>query len=325
MKVEIMDTTLRDGEQTSGVAYTADEKLNLAQILLNEVKVDRIEIASARISKGEQDAVKAITSWASDNDLLNKIEILGFVDGGKSLEWIKEAGGKVINLLTKGSTKHLQGQLKKNPEEHIADIKNALDAAEKMNISVNIYLEDWSNGMTNSKEYVFQLLDALKDTNIQRYMLPDTLGILNPDTISTYISEIKERYPSLHFDSHLHNDYDLAIGNTFASIKAGIDGLHCTVNGLGERTGNTPLASVIGLHDHLEFETNVDERKLNHVSRMVEVFSGISVPQNKPIVGDNVFTQACGVHADGDDKGDLYRNDLAPERFGRKMNFLAEI
>ncbi len=316
-----MDTTLRDGEQTTGVAYTAEEKLSLAKILLQEVKVDRIEVASARISDGEREAVKAITSWASENGLIDKVEILGFVDGGKSLEWICKAGGKVINLLTKGSLNHLKGQLKKSPEEHISDIKDALVQAQELGISVNIYLEDWSNGMTNSKEYVFQLLEALKDSGIKRFMLPDTLGILNPDTISSYLKETFEKYPDLHFDSHLHNDYDLAIGNSFAAIKSGVHGLHCTVNGLGERTGNTPLASVIGLKDHITFETSVDEKKLNHVSRMVEVFSGISVPQNKPLVGDYVFTQACGVHADGDDKGDLYRNKLAPERFGRKMEY----
>jgi D-citramalate synthase len=321
MRVEIMDTTLRDGEQTSGVAYTAAEKLNLAKILLDEVKVDRIEIASARISDGERDAVKRITEWASKKGILNKIEILGFVDGGKSLDWIHQAGGKVINLLTKGSLNHLEGQLKKTPDEHITEIKNSLKIAEELGIETNIYLEDWSNGMTNSKDYVFYLLDHLKDTSIKRFMLPDTLGILNPDTITSYLKETKEKYPNLHFDSHLHNDYDLAVGNTFAAIKGNIDGLHCTVNGLGERTGNTPLASIIGLQDHLDFETNVDEKTLNHVSRMVEVFSGISTPQNKPLVGDYVFTQACGVHADGDEKGDLYRNKLAPERFGRRMEY----
>lgn len=321
MRVEIMDTTLRDGEQTSGVAYTAAEKLNLAKILLEEVKVDRIEVASARISDGEREAVKKITSWAKENNKLEKVEILGFVDGGKSLDWIDKAGGKVINLLTKGSLNHLEGQLKKTPDQHISDIKNSLEKAKELGISTNIYLEDWSNGMTNSKDFVFYMLDALKDTDIKRFMLPDTLGILNPDSITSFLTETKERYPNLHFDSHLHNDYDLAIGNTFSAIKNGINGLHCTVNGLGERTGNTPLASVIGLKDHLNFETTVDEKTLNHVSRLVEVFSGISIPQNKPLVGDYVFTQACGVHADGDDKGNLYRNRLAPERFGRKMEY----
>lgn len=321
MKLEIMDTTLRDGEQTSGVAFTATEKLSLAKLLLDDLKVDRIEVASARISDGEYEAVKKIISWATDKNYLDRIEILGFVDGGKSLEWIKNSGAKVINLLCKGSINHLEKQLKKTKEEHLADIKASIQLAHELDISVNLYLEDWSNGMRNSKDYIFYMLDNLKDEGVKRFMLPDTLGILNPDIITEYLKETITRYPNLKFDSHLHNDYDLAVGNTFAAIKAGVHGLHTTINGLGERTGNTPLASVIGLRDHLKFESGVDETKLNKISKIVEVFSGIRIPNNKPIVGAHVFTQTCGVHADGDNKGNLYFNELTPERFSRKREY----
>ncbi len=320
-RVEIMDTTLRDGEQTSGVAYTPSEKLTIAKILLDEVKVNRLEIASARISEGEYEAVEKIVSWAKDNGHIDAIEILGFIDGVKSLDWIANAGAKNINLLCKGSLNHVEIQLKQTPEEHLESIKKSLAYAEEKGISVNVYLEDWSNGMAHSESYILFLLDNLRDLNIKRFMLPDTLGILNPDLTAEYICKMKARYPDLHFDSHLHNDYDLAIGNTYMAIKSGIDGLHTTVNGLGERTGNTPLASVIGLTDHLDFETKVVENKLNKISKLVESFSGISVPTNKPLVGEHVFTQTCGVHADGDNKGNLYFNELLPERFGRKREY----
>ncbi len=321
MRIEIMDTTLRDGEQTSGVAFTAGEKLNLAKMLLEEVRVDRIEIASARISEGEYEAVERIVDWASKNNHLDKVEILGFVDGGRSLEWIKKSGALVINLLCKGSLKHVEGQLRKSPEEHVKDIKESIKLAESLGISVNLYLEDWSNGMTNSKDYVHFLVNELKNEAVKRFMLPDTLGILNPFSTHEYIKEMLELFPDLHFDSHLHNDYDLAVGNTFMAVKAGIGGIHTTVNGLGERSGNTPLASAIALKDQIDFETNVDERKLNKISDLVEAFSGINVPSNKPIVGEHVFTQTCGVHADGDNKGNLYFNELLPERFGRKREY----
>jgi len=99
--IEIMDTTLRDGEQTSGVSFSASEKLTIAQLLLTEVKVDRIEIASARVSEGEFDAVKKITAWAKANGFLNKVEVLTFVDGDTSIDWMQKAGAKVMNLLTK--------------------------------------------------------------------------------------------------------------------------------------------------------------------------------------------------------------------------------
>ena len=126
------------------------------------------------------------------------------------------------------------------------------------------------------------------------------------------------RYPELHFDFHAHNDYDLAVSNVFEAIKAGVKGVHVTVNGLGEREGNVPLTSVVALvHDHMQLETAIDEEKLFNVSKVVESYSGVRIPKNKPIVGDNVFTQVAGVHADGDKKKNLYFSDLMPERFGR--------
>jgi len=322
MSIEIMDTTLRDGEQTSGVAFSPTEKLNIAKILLEEVKVDRIEVASARISAGEFEGLKKIVAWANENDKLENIEVLGFVDNGKSLDWMQRAGAKVINLLTKGSFNHLQGQLRKSKETHLSDIKRSIDYAEKLGIAVNIYLEDWSNGMRNSPEYVFYMLSELQHENIQRFMLPDTLGILNPFECAEFFNAMVKEFPKLHFDCHTHNDYDLAVANVMAAIKSGAKGVHTTVNGLGERSGNAPLASIVALiHDQMQLSSSVDERKLNKVSKMVEVFSGTRIPGNKPIVGEHVFTQTCGVHADGDSKGNLYFNDLTPERFGRLRKY----
>ncbi|QQS49934.1 MAG: 2-isopropylmalate synthase [Bacteroidota bacterium] len=313
-----MDTTLRDGEQTSGVSFTFDEKLSIAKLLLEDLKVDRIEIASARVSEGEREAVKRIAAWAEKHHDLEKIEVLGFVDNHVSIDWIKESGCKVINLLTKGSLKHVSQQLLKTPEEHVAEIIEEINYASSQGVRVNIYLEDWSNGMRNSQEYVFFMIDKLKNQPIQRFMLPDTLGILNPDETYTFCKIIKERYPDLNFDFHSHNDYDLAPANVYAALKAGIDCFHATINGLGERAGNVPLSSVIGIvKDHFHYEMNVDESKLNIVSRMVETYSGIRIPPNKPIIGDSVFTQTAGIHADGDKKNNLYFNDLLPERFGR--------
>ena len=322
MNVELMDTTLRDGEQTAGVAFAPEEKLNLARMLLSELKVDRIEVASALVSQGEFDAVKKITSWAETEGLLNRVEVLGLLDGEKSIAWIYDAGARVVNLLCKGSLKHLTVQLRKTPEEHFEDIRKSLWTAGKRGIQANLYLEDWSNGMKASPEYVYFLLDALKDAPIQRFMLPDTLGILHPDDTYRYCTEMVERYPDVRFDFHGHNDYDLAVANSYAAVKAGVHGLHATVNGLGERTGNTTLSSIIAvLKDHLNVNLSVDESCLKKISRMVEAFTGIRVPENKPVLGEYVFTQCCGVHADGDNKGNLYTNTLDPERFGRTWRY----
>jgi (R)-citramalate synthase len=320
--IEIMDTTLRDGEQTSGVSFAAQEKLSVARLLLEEVGVDRIEIASARVSEGEFASVKRVAQWARTRSRIDQIEVLGFVDGRLSLNWINEVGCKVLNLLCKGSLKHCTHQLKKTPEQHVVDIKQVLANALEMGISVNVYLEDWSNGMRESEDYVYFMVDSLKDENIKRFMLPDTLGILNPDETRDFCKKMITRYPEIHFDFHAHNDYDFAVANVFEAVKAGVKGIHVTVNGLGERAGNAPLSSVLAvLHDHLNLKTELQEDKINSVSKVVETYSGIRIPHNKPVVGESVFTQVAGVHADGDNKKNLYYNDLLPERFGRERQY----
>ena len=321
--VEIMDSTLRDGEQTNGVSFLPHEKLMVARMLLHDVNVDRIEVASARVSEGEKEAVRMICRYADQIGKLDRVEVLGFVDGHLSVDWIADCGGKVINLLAKGSLKHCTHQLQKTPENHIADIKETVEYATSKGLSVNLYLEDWSNGMKDSPEYVYQLMDELSSVStIKRFMLPDTLGVMNPLQVIEYFRKMIKRYPDIHFDFHAHNDYDLAVSNSLAAVLSGAKGLHVTVNGLGERCGNAPMASVQAiLKDQFHAKTEIVEDQLNGISRLVEGYSGIAVAPNQPIVGENVFTQVAGVHADGDTKDKLYYNELIPERFGRKREY----
>ena len=320
--IEIMDCTLRDGEQTSGVSFLPHEKLMVARMLLGDVNVNRIEVASARVSEGEKEAVRMICRYAESVGKLNRVEVLGFVDGGKSIDWIDECGCKVINLLAKGSLKHCTHQLKKTPEEHIDGIYESLTLAMQKGMAVNLYLEDWSSGMKDSPDYVFKMMDALVESGIKRFLLPDTLGILNPMEVTKYFGQMVERYPDTNFEFHAHNDYDLAVANSLAAVVSGASGLHVTVNGLGERCGNAPLASVQAiLKDQLDIETSIREDRLGEISRLVEGYSGIAIAPNQPIVGENVFTQVAGVHADGDNKDNLYCNNLVPERFGRKREY----
>ncbi|MCQ2141468.1 MAG: 2-isopropylmalate synthase [Bacteroidales bacterium] len=317
-----MDTTLRDGEQTAGVSFNDEEKLAIAKLLLDELKVNRIEAASARVSKGELNAFSKICAWASEAGYLDRVEALGFVDDGVSVDWIYNAGGRVLNLLSKGSLRHVTTQLRKTPEQHWADIKGVVEKAKAKGMLVNLYLEDWSNGMIDSPEYVFGMMDALKGIGIDRFMLPDTLGVLHPQQTYHFCKEMVNRYPGVRFDFHGHNDYDLAVANTMGAVEAGVTGIHVTVNGLGERTGNTPVASIVGcLNDKLPVPNTIVEAALADVCGYVAGLSGIRIPENRPIVGDAVFTQSAGVHADGDSKGGLYENALLPERFGRVRKY----
>jgi len=320
--IQIMDTTLRDGEQTQGVSFAPEEKVSLAQALLSKLNVDRIEVASARVSSGEQQAVAQINEWANSNGFHGKVEVLGFVDFKKSVDWIVGANGSVINLLTKGSLKHCQQQLGKTLEAHISDIKQTIAYAKDQNVSVNVYFEDWSNGYLDSLDYVYGLAEALQGQGIQNVMLPDTLGVMSPTEVYDSMKDMCSRFPEHNFNFHPHNDYGLGTANVMSAVNAGIDTVHCTVNCLGERAGNASLAEVaVVLRDKMDLELGIDENHIVSVSQMVESFSGKYVAANTPILGTDVFTQTAGVHADGDQKGDLYVSKLHPDRFARKDTY----
>ena len=321
--IEVMDTTLRDGEQTSGMSFSASEKLTITKLLINELNIDRIEVASARVSSGEFDAVKSIMKWSKKNNLIERVEVLTFIDNGISIDWLKKCGGKVQNILAKGSVNHLKYQLRKSKNDHFNDVQKIIELADKNEISSNIYLEDWSNGMKSSPDYIYEFISMISKTSIKRIMLPDTLGVLNPTLTYTYINSLCNEFPDLHFDFHGHNDYDLSVANTLEAIKAGCNGIHATINGMGERAGNTPLASIIAANNDLlkGYRLEINEKNLYNVSKLVSTFSGFRIPSNKPVVGENVFTQTAGIHADGDSKNNLYYNELLPERFGRKRKY----
>jgi len=321
-RVEVMDTTLRDGEQAEGISMMPEEKRTIASRLLETVKVDRIEVASARVSEGERRAAKSIVDSAASKGLADRVEILGFVDFNRSIDWAGTVGVRVINLLTKGSLHHCREQLKKTHQQHLDDIRKTVEYGDKKGITFNVYLEDWSGGMLGSPDYVFEHIEALRGMPVRRIMLPDTLGLLAPVQVREMVGQVLAAFPDRHFDFHGHNDYGLGTANTLEAVLAGVHGVHATVNGMGERAGNVTLDEVVvSLRDHADVKTGVDERSLADISRLVEVFSGRRVPANKPISGENVFTQTAGIHADGDMKGNLYESRLTPARFGQHRTY----
>jgi D-citramalate synthase len=318
----LMDTTLRDGEQTQGVSFTPSEKVNIAKALLQRVRVDRIEIASARISAGEQEAVRNVTDWAFEHGFLEQVEVLGFCDHKRSVDWIVRAGGKVLNLLTKGSKNHCWNQLGKTLPEHLADVEQTVAYAKASGLRVNAYLEDWSNGYRDSPDYVYEMMAGLEPLGIEHIMLPDTLGVLSPADVFDSMTDMLTRFSWATLDFHPHNDYGLGTANCLYAVKAGIRHLHCTMNCLGERAGNASLAEIaVVLRDKTGATLNIDESSLVPISEMIESFSGKRLAANAPIVGTDVFTQTSGIHADGDKKGGLYHNPIKPERFGRTRSY----
>jgi len=322
-RVEVLDTTLRDGEQTPGLSYTPGEKLHLARVLLTRLGVDRIEIASARTSDGERAAVRRIVDWARAEGMLERVELLGFCDGGASARWMAELGAARMNLLTKGSEEHCKKQLRMTLDAHLSAIVESVAAADACGVQVSgAYLEDWSRGITASRDHVMALTESLLGLGVSRLFLADTVGCLSPDEVRRHVATMRDAFPTAHFEFRAHDDYGLATANTLAAAAEGVRAVHASVNGLGERAGNARLCEVIvALRDHAALETGVDESTLYEVARLVETFSGKPLADNTPVVGSDVFTQTAGVHADGDRKGDLYASRLTPVRFGRARSY----
>ena len=208
------------------------------------------------------------------------------------------------------------------PEQHRAKVEATIRYARRRRMTVNVYLEDWSSGVRDSFDYVFAMVQLLRELRVARIYLADTLGILDPEGVSRYVGLMTSTWPAVEFEFHGHNDYSLSVANCLAAAKAGARGVHTSVNGMGERAGNSSLSEVVtAIHDHSEHRTAVNESRLAAVSQLVETFSGKDVAANPPIVGRDVFTQTAGIHADGDAKGDLYGTHLAPARFGRARRY----
>ena len=321
-RIEILDTTLRDGEQSPGVSFTPEQRFNLAEKLIKILNVDRIEIGSALSSDSDLAAFKRIAEWANEEGYQNRLEILTYVDHTRSVDWLKDVPCETLGLLCKSSVEHCQIQLGKKPEEHIYDITRTLEYIYENKRQANIFLEDWSRGYEKSKDYVENLLDSVSSFPVKRIYLCDTLGVLSPDKTREMCLELKRRFPQYIYELHAHNDYGLALANCLSSLDAGIRGFHTTVNGLGERAGNTPLEQLsVMLKDFSDLEVNISEGGLFEVSELVQNYSKKIISPNRPIVGSDVFTHTGGIHVDGQLKGNLYASKLSPDRFGRFYNY----
>lgn len=307
-KVFLLDTTLRDGEQTPGLSLTVDKKVSIAK-KLDEIGVDVIEAGSAIASEGERQALKRIAGEGLKAEVASFCRgLIGDVDAALSCDVDS------ICLVISTSKLHIEKKLRKTPEEVLQMTVGCVEHAKKHGLIVDVLAEDGSRTELN---YLKKLFDESVKAGADRICLCDTVGVLAPEKTLELMRELVKSF-KVRVGFHGHNDLGCGVANTLAAYRAGARELHCTVNGLGERAGNAAIDEVaIGLKYFYNVDT-VDTKKLSELSDFVAILSGVSVAPNKPLVGRNAFAHESGIHVDGVLKAEATYEPITPEMVGQK-------
>ena len=308
--VKILDTSLRDGEQTPGVSLTPEQKLQIAK-QLDILGVDYIEAGTAVISEGEQRGIKGIANEGLKAEISSFARLLkGDIDAAI------ECDVDTVNLVAPVSDAHIKKKLKTDRESLRNRTFEMVDYVKGHGLKVEISAEDASRADTGFLKSFFSDLAAVVD----RLCFCDTVGILYPE-------RTKELFELIcNFNTpvavHCHNDFGLATVNSVVAVLAGAEVVHVTVNGLGERAGNASLEEVVTALELLYgMKTNIVKSKLYETSRMVSNLTKVPVASNKPLVGDNVFTHESGMHVHGTLADTTLYEPIDPGIVGRKRRF----
>jgi D-citramalate synthase len=290
MKINVLDTTLRDGEQTPGVAFTPDGKLEIARAL-DGLGVDIIEAGAAIASEGERRALKLISKEGL------KAEVCSFARVKKEdIDKAVECGVDGVTLVVPTSDIHLKYKLRKKREEVKQMTKRATRYAVKRGLKVELLAEDATR--SNSR-FLKEIFETGISEGAQRICVCDTVGVLTPEKSREMFAGLTEVF-KVPVAVHCHNDFGMATANTVAAVQAGAREVHVTINGLGERAGNAALEEVVLTLSRLYgFKTGVKLKKLYPVSRLVERHSRLPVPPTKAVVGENAFSHETGIHTHG--------------------------
>lgn len=312
-KLYIVDTTLRDGEQTAGVAFSKREKIEMA-IAFAELGVDIIEVGIPAMGIQEIQAIQEINALNLPSALLvwNRMAISDIL---LSLE----TGIKQLHITIPASDIHIQKKLKITREELINKMNETISFAVEKGCQVSIGAEDASRTEINFLIHLYQ--EAIKN-GAKRVRYADTVGCLDPFSTYKIINSIREEI-GVPIDFHGHNDLGMGTANALAAYKGGARYISCSVNGLGERAGNTPLEEIVTALRYIEgCSDRINMSNIMVVSRMVEKYSGRKVQDSKPIVGKEVFSHESGIHVDGLLKDILTYEEISPELFGRQRKIV---
>jgi len=313
MKIKVLDTTLRDGEQTPGVSLTPSEKLRIAS-KLDEIGLDYIEVGSAITSEGERKAIKEITSQNFNAEILSFSRPLI-----KDIDYCIECNVDAINLVVPTSDLHIFDKLKINKNELLEMSNSAIEYCKDHGLIVELSAEDASRTDINFLKLVFK--EAI-NYGADRVCVCDTVGILTPDSSFELFNNLKDIKSPI--SCHCHNDFGLAVANTLSAIKGGACEFHATINGIGERAGNTSFEECVVSIDRLfdDFDTNIKINEIYSISKLVARLTGVYIQPNKAIVGENAFAHESGIHSDGIIKNSATYEAMMPELVGRSRKFI---
>lgn len=311
--VKILDTTLRDGEQTPNVALSSEDKVKIAQAL-DELGVDIIEAGFPINSEGEADAVKRIASSGLKSEICALCRATP-ADIDAALACDVDS----IHIFLATSKVHLEKKLKISQEEARDKAVTSVQYGKDHGLTVEFSCED---GTRTELDFLNVVHKAIQEVGVDRIDIPDTVGVMTPTAMTQFVAEIK-RNVKVPLAVHCHDDFGMSVANSLAGVLGGAEEVHCTINGLGERAGNAALEEVVmGLQAFYNIKTNINTRKMAFVSRLVSQLTGIAVPPNKAIIGENAFSHESGIHVHGVLSDASTYEPMRPEIVGKERTFV---
>jgi 2-isopropylmalate synthase len=312
-KVLIFDTTLRDGEQTPGIALSIDDKVKIA-MALNDLGVDVIEAGFPITSAGERDAIRKIVG------LKLNARVCGLARSTKGdIDAVLDCGLDYVHTFIATSDIHLKYKLKMTREEVLAKAVETVEYAKSHGLTVEMSCED---GTRTSLEFLKQMHTAVQEAGVDKINLPDTVGTMSPAAMEVLVSEVM-KFTHVPLAIHCHDDFGLAVANSLSAVRQGASQVHVCVNGLGERAGNASLEEVVlGLMAFYDIHTKIDTKRIGYTSKLVSRITGIPIPDNKPIVGNNAFAHESGIHVHGVLRDPSTYEAFSPELVGMQRTIV---
>ena len=319
MKVGILDSTLREGEQTPGVVFSVEQRVEIAKAL-SEIGVAMIEAGHPAVSPDIYEGIKRIVKLKREGELTS--EILAHSRAVKrDIEIVNEVEADRIAIFYGVSDIHLKAKTKTTREEALNVIAEAVSYAKSHGVKIRFTAEDATR---TDLDYLVKVIKTARDSGADRIGIADTVGILYPTKTKELFSFLVKEVPGIEYDIHAHNDLGMAVANALAAVEGGATIIHATVNGLGERVGIVPLQAVAAA---LKYHFNLDVVKLEGLSKvasLVEKYSGIPMPPNFPITGDYAFVHKAGIHVAGVLTDPRTYEFMPPEVFGRSRDYVID-